>query len=64
MQEDHSSAVSQLIGCPAVYRGHEKESSGPVSTFFIFFSTFLFNKVCMATTDIAGSLLLSLQIQI
>jgi len=29
MQEDHSTAVSQLIGCPVVYRGHERESSGP-----------------------------------
>lgn len=70
MQEDHSTAVSQLIGCPVVYRGHERESSGPVSTLllfilffyyllFLFFMiilfTSLFNKVCMTTTDAAGS---------
>jgi len=58
MQEDHSTAVSQLIGCPAVYRGHERESSGPVSTFyllFIYLFSLLFNKVCMTTTDAAGS---------
>lgn len=29
MQEDHSTAVSQLIGSPAIYRGSEKEGSGP-----------------------------------
>ncbi|XP_023727524.1 exocyst complex component 2 [Cryptotermes secundus] len=29
MQENHSTAVSQLIGSPAIYRGREKESSGP-----------------------------------
>ncbi|KDQ71568.1 exocyst complex component 2 [Zootermopsis nevadensis] len=29
MQEDHSTAVSQLIGSPAVYRSSEKERSGP-----------------------------------
>ncbi|PSN46362.1 Exocyst complex component 2, partial [Blattella germanica] len=28
-QDDHSPAVSQLIGAPAVYRGREKEGSGP-----------------------------------
>jgi len=71
MQEDHSTAVSQLIGCPVVYRGHERESSGPVSTFyflfilfflvyfcfylFIYLFTLLFIKVCMTTTDAAGS---------
>jgi len=37
MQENHSTAVSQLIGSPAVYRGSEKETSGPVSTFLFCF---------------------------